>query len=120
MHDAPMGPKAPRSAVLAAEVRTEDGELHLFVAVDRTSKYAFARRVKRATEGARAFLDELVAAVPHQIHTAPTDNGIQFADLPKNRAGPTKPSAGPGLSPNGGRPAKPPGTTRPCRRPRRR
>lgn len=73
-----------------AEVRTEEGKLHLFVAVDRTSKYAFARLVKRATgKAARAFLDELVEAVPYQIHTVLTDNGIQFADLPKNRTGPT-------------------------------
>src|SRR3954451_9835032 len=48
-----------------AEVRTEEGQLYLFVAVDRTSKYAFARLVKRATgAAARAFLDELVEAVP--------------------------------------------------------
>src|SRR6202007_3066554 len=32
-----------------AEVRTEEGKLHLFVAVDRTSKYAFARLVQKAT-----------------------------------------------------------------------
>jgi transposase-like protein len=73
-----------------AEVRTEEGKLHLFVAVDRTSKYAFARLVRRATGlAARAFLEELVAAVPYKIHTVLTDNGIQFADLPKNRDGPT-------------------------------
>ncbi|MGY4408127.1 hypothetical protein ACVIYL_008930 [Bradyrhizobium sp. USDA 3315] len=35
-----------------------------FVAVDRTSEYAFARLVRKATgAAARAFLDELVAAV---------------------------------------------------------
>jgi len=73
-----------------AEVRTEEGKLYLFVAVDRTSKYAFARLVQKANgAAARAFLDELVAAVPYQIHTVLTDNGIQFADLPKNRDGPT-------------------------------
>ena len=73
-----------------AEVRTEEGKLYLFVAVDRTSKYAFARLVKKATgAAARAFLDELVEAVPYEIHTVLTDNGIQFADLPKNRDGPT-------------------------------
>jgi hypothetical protein len=33
--------------------------------------------------------DRLVAAVPYRIHTVLTDNGIQFADLPKNRRGPT-------------------------------
>lgn len=73
-----------------AEVRTAEGKLHLFVAVDRTSKYAFARLMERATTAtARAFLEALVAAVPYQIHTVLTDNGIQFADLPKNRTGPT-------------------------------
>jgi transposase InsO family protein len=73
-----------------AEVRTEEGKLYLFVAVDRTSKYAFARLTPKATtREARAFLDDLVAAVPYEIHTVLTDNGIQFADLPKNRDGPT-------------------------------
>lgn len=71
-----------------AEVRTGEGKLYLFVAVDRTSKYAFARlKTKATTVTAREFLDELVAAVPYQIHTVLTDNGIQFADLPKNRDG---------------------------------
>ncbi|CAN7725510.1 integrase core domain-containing protein [Aminobacter sp. LjRoot7] len=73
-----------------AEVRTEEGKLHLFVAVDRTSKFAFARLVQKATTvTARTFLEELVEAVPYKIHTVLTDNGIQFADLPKNRDGPT-------------------------------
>ena len=73
-----------------AEVRTEEGKLHLFVAIDRTSKFAFARLLNKAdTRTARAFLDELVEAVPYKIHTVLTDNGIQFADLPKNRAGAT-------------------------------
>lgn len=58
--------------------------------MDRTTKYAFVRLVSKATgAAARAFLDELVAAVPYQVHTVLTDNGIQFADLPKNRNGPT-------------------------------
>lgn len=73
-----------------AEVRTEEGKLHLFVAVDRTSKYAFAQlMLKATTREARAFLEALVAAVPYEIHTVLTDNGIQFADLPRNREGPT-------------------------------
>jgi hypothetical protein len=38
---------------------------------------------------AAAFLQSLLAAVPYGIHTVLTDNGIQFADLPKNRKGPT-------------------------------
>ena len=73
-----------------AEVRTEEGKLYLYVAIDRTSKFAFTRLVDKAnTVTAREFLDALVAAVPYQIDIVLTDNGIQFADLPKNRSGPT-------------------------------
>lgn len=73
-----------------AELRTAEGKLYLFIAIDRTSKFAFARLVERAnTKAASAFLDGLVAVVPYEIHTVLTDNGIQFADLPKNRNGPT-------------------------------
>lgn len=73
-----------------AEVRTEAGKLYLFVAIDRTSKLAFVQLVDKAnTDTAAAFLAALVEAVPYTIHTVLTDNGIQFADLPKNRTGPT-------------------------------
>ena len=73
-----------------AEVRTEEGKLFLFIAIDRTSKLAFARLVEKAnTTTAVAFLNELVEAVPDKIDVVLTDNGIQFADLPKNRKGPT-------------------------------
>jgi len=34
-------------------------------------------------------LEALVAAVPYRVEIVLTDNGIQFADLPKNRSGPT-------------------------------
>jgi transposase-like protein len=69
-----------------AEVRTEEGKLFLFIAIDRTSKLDFARLFEKAnTTTAVAFLNELVEAVPVVL----TDNGIQFADLPKNRKGPT-------------------------------
>jgi hypothetical protein len=46
--------------------------------------------VERADmQAAARFLQALIAAVPYRIHTVLTDNGIQFADLPKNRKGPT-------------------------------
>src|ERR1700720_1272284 len=48
-----------------AEVRTEEGKLHLFVAIDRTSKFAFAELHEKATrETAANFMRALVAAVP--------------------------------------------------------
>jgi hypothetical protein len=64
-----------------AEVHTEDGRLYLFVAVDRTSKFAFAQLHERATRRIAAdFLHALVAAVPYRIHTVLTDNGTQFVN----------------------------------------
>src|SRR5215207_4986868 len=58
-----------------AEVRTEQGKLHLFVAVDRTSKFAFAEPHEKATRRvAGDFLRRLVAAVPYRINTVLTDN----------------------------------------------
>jgi transposase-like protein len=62
-----------------AEVQTAQGKLYLFVAIDRTSKFAFAQLVEKANRvSASAFLVALVAAMPYKIHTVLTDNGIQF------------------------------------------
>ena len=73
-----------------AEVHTEQGKLHLFVAVDRTSKFAFAQLHEAANvRTSAAFLEALIAAIPYKIHTVLTDNGVQFCDLPQHRAGPT-------------------------------
>ena len=73
-----------------AEVRTEEGKQHLFVAVDRTSKFAFAQLHEAANvHTAAAFLTALVDAVPYKIHTVLTDNGVQFGDIPSRRSGPT-------------------------------
>ncbi len=62
-----------------AEVRTEDGKLYMFVAIDRTSKFAFAELHERATRRIAAdFLLRLIEAVPYRIHTVLTDNGTHF------------------------------------------
>jgi len=71
-----------------AELRTAEGKLYLFVAIDRTSKFAFVALHEKADRPtAVGFLEALIAAVPYRLHTVLTDNGIQFADLPKNRDG---------------------------------
>jgi transposase len=50
-----------------AEVRTEEGKLYLFVAIDRTSKLAFAKLEKEANRHtASDFLRALIEAVPYQ------------------------------------------------------
>lgn len=62
-----------------AGVQTAEGKLSLFVAIDRTSKFAFAQLHSTAGKmEAAQFLRDLVAAVPYAIHTVLTDNGIQF------------------------------------------
>lgn len=64
-----------------AEVQTAEGKLYLFVAIDRTSKFAFTRLVEKAGKMAAAqFLRDLVAAVPYRLHTVLTDNGVQFTN----------------------------------------
>jgi transposase InsO family protein len=73
-----------------AEVQTEQGKRYLFVAIDRTSKFAFVQLVDRANRvTASAFLTALVKAVPYKIHTVLTDNGIQFRLPPRYADGPT-------------------------------
>src|SRR5215212_1976710 len=53
-----------------AEVRTEQGKLHLFVTIDRTSKFAFVELHERATRRvAGDFLRHLATAVPYKINT---------------------------------------------------
>lgn len=64
-----------------AEVHTEEGRLYLFVAIDRTSKFAYAELHESATRYIAAdFLKALIKTVPYKIHTVLTDNGIQFTD----------------------------------------
>ena len=67
-----------------AEVRTEEGKLYLFVAIDRTSKFALrpaCTRRQRARPRSTSS-QALIEAVPYKIHTVLTDNGIQFGDMP--------------------------------------
>ncbi len=51
----------------------------MFVAIDRTSKFAFAELHDKApTQVTAEFLHRLIEAVPYKVHTVLTDNGIQF------------------------------------------
>jgi transposase InsO family protein len=73
-----------------AEVQTAEGKLYLYVAIDRTSKFAFVQLVKKTGRtSASAFLLALIRAVPYKIHTVLTDNGIQFTFPPRYLDGPT-------------------------------
>lgn len=69
-----------------AEVQTTaEGKLYLFVGIDRTSKFAVAQLVATADrKTAGEFLQHMLEAVPYQVHTVLTDNGIQFAEQRRN------------------------------------
>ena len=69
-----------------AEVRTEEGKLYLFVAIDRACKFAYAELHEEAnTAVAAQFLRHLIAAIPYKIHTVLTDNGIQFTNRKRDQ-----------------------------------
>lgn len=69
-----------------AEVCTGEGKIRLFVAIDRTSKFAYVELHERAGKMVAArFLRNLISAVPYKIHTVLTDNGIQFTNRKQDR-----------------------------------
>jgi hypothetical protein len=60
-----------------AEVRTRERKLHLYVGIDRTSKFAFAQLHEKADRpNAVLFLEALLEAVPYDLHTILTDNPV--------------------------------------------
>jgi transposase InsO family protein len=72
------------------ELRLAEGKVHMFLAIDRVSKFTYVEFHERAnTMIAAAFLRAVIEVFPYKIRIVLTDNGIQFADLPKNRSGPT-------------------------------
>jgi hypothetical protein len=79
-----------------SELRLAQGKLNIFLAIDRVSKFTYVefRDDARKMNGAD-FLRGVVKAFPYTIHTVLTDNGMAFADLPKNRNGPTRRFLGP-------------------------
>lgn len=80
----------------SCEFRHADGRLVMFLAIDWVSKFTHVEFHDCAgkMEGA-AFLRNVVEVFPYQIHTVLTDNGMAFADLPKNRTGPSRRFLGP-------------------------
>ena len=64
-----------------AEVQTSEGRLYLFVAIDRTSKFAYAElHEKQGQQEAANFLRCLIKVVPYKITKILTDNGLQFTN----------------------------------------
>ena len=68
------------------ELRLSTGKLFMFLAIDRVSKFVHVAFFDANTKlNGAAFLRQVVEAFPYRIHTVLTDNGMAFADLPKNR-----------------------------------
>jgi len=68
------------------ELRLSEGKLFMFLAIDRVSKFVHVAFLDANTKAnGAAFLREVVEVFPYRIHTVLTDNGMAFADLPKNR-----------------------------------
>lgn len=73
------------------ELRLAEGKLNMFLAIDRVSKFTYVEFHENAGKmNGAAFLRNVVKAFPYRIHTVLTDNGMAFADLPKNRNGATR------------------------------
>lgn len=74
----------------SCELQHADGKLHMFLAIDRVSKFTYVEFHDRlGSQIGAAFLRAAIEVFPYKLHTVLTDNGTAFADLPKNRTGPT-------------------------------
>ena len=70
----------------SAELRLSEGKSHMFLAIDRMSKFTYVEfRDNIGKINGADFLRGVIKALPYKIHTVLTDNGMAFADLPKNR-----------------------------------
>lgn len=69
-----------------AELRLAQGKLNMFLAIDRVSKFTCGEfRDDMGKMNGAEFLRGVINTFPYKIHTVLTDNGMAFADLPKNR-----------------------------------
>ncbi|GAA0605841.1 IS481 family transposase [Craurococcus roseus] len=72
------------------ELRLAEGKLHMFLAIDRVTKFTHVAFFDaNAKMNGAAFLRGVVAVFPCRIHTVLTDNGMAFAGLARYRDGPT-------------------------------
>ena len=63
----------------SAQLRSAEGKIHMFLAIDRVSKFVHVEFHPTADMATGAqFMRGVVAAYPYQIHTVLTDNGVTF------------------------------------------
>ena len=67
------------------ELRLAEGKLNMLLAIDRVLKFTYTRfRDNMGAMNRANFLRGVINAFPSRTHTVLTDNGMAFADLPKN------------------------------------
>ena len=67
-------------------IRIGKEPLYLFVAIDRTTKFAYAKLYERENrDNAADFLKKLISEFPYPIKIILTDNGIQFTNRAKDK-----------------------------------
>lgn len=63
----------------SAQLRSAEGSVHMFLAIDRVSKFAYAAfHATAAMATGAAFMRGVVQAFPYQIRKVLTDNGVAF------------------------------------------
>jgi transposase-like protein len=63
----------------SAEIKVSSGKQHMFVAIDRVTKFTHVAFFDRTTKSnAAQFLRQVLVAFPYRIHTVVTDNGMAF------------------------------------------
>lgn len=73
------------------QLRLAAGKLNMFLAIDRVSKFTHVEFYDDVGKmNGAAFLRNVIKTFPYPLHTVLTDNGMAFADLPKNRHGSTR------------------------------
>ena len=74
----------------SAEMKISSGKQHMFVAIDRVTKFTHVAFFDRATKANAAhFLRQVLVAFPYRIHTVLTDNGMAFTGQERFRGGVT-------------------------------
>ena len=70
----------------SCQPRAAGGKVHMFLAIDRVSKFTYVEfhaTAEMATGG--AFMRGVIAAFPYAIHTVLTDNGVPFTNCASTR-----------------------------------
>jgi transposase-like protein len=67
-------------------LRSEESKIYLYVAIDRVTKFSFAKIYNAETvENSISFLSSIIKTYEHDIHTVFTDNGMQFTNRPNQK-----------------------------------